>query len=137
LGFESISVGNRDFMLFEKANPNDICGAAINSAEVSEIDTANFRTLRTMLKKTRAIQVWRLNKTWPILKVMVESPEEFRNIRGLTIEFDFTYAELIMRVLEVFADQLTEFYLSETTYQERHEQAYMSLVKAILCRSSA
>ena len=55
LGFESISVGNRDFKLFEKADPHDICGAAINSAEVSEIDTANFRTLRTMLKKTRAI----------------------------------------------------------------------------------
>jgi hypothetical protein len=52
LGFNSVQIGNKDFKLFEKVSPLAIVGPAIHSPESTLVDTANLRTMITLLSKT-------------------------------------------------------------------------------------
>ena len=60
-----------------------------------ETDRSNLRTLVNLLKKTKVLQLVRLNETWPILKILSDNEAKFPSITGLHIEFDPAYSELI------------------------------------------
>jgi hypothetical protein len=66
-------------------------------------DRANLRTLVSLLKKTRVVELDRIMVTWPILKLILDNPAEFPNIVGLVIECKQDLQPLISRVADRMA----------------------------------
>ena len=83
-----------------------------------EEDRGNLRTLVNLLKVTRNLELNRMTRTFPIVKILVENPLSFTNLRGLSIEFSHEHKELIESLPEVLLKNLYELTLVEPPYFE-------------------
>ena len=71
-----------------------------------------------LLKVTRNLELNRMTRTFPIVKILVENPLSFTNLRGLSIEFSHQHKDLIESLPEVFLRNLFELTLVEPPYFE-------------------
>jgi hypothetical protein len=79
----------------------------------TQTDAANLRTLVIMLKKTKVLRIDRLNICWPILRVLINNPQEFPDLVGFHIEYNPQYHDLVCTVANVYGPRLHTISLVE------------------------
>ncbi len=134
LGFEKVSIGNRGFKLFDEVDPGQLKGLSLELVQCRQSDKDNLRTLVKLLKKTSCVSIDRLEVCWPVLKIIVENPLEFKNILGLHIEFDPRYHSLINQIAEHYAPKIKYFSMTEAIVKYPSPSAYLKVLAEILQR---
>jgi hypothetical protein len=69
-----------------------------------------------LLKKSKGVLLYRLDITWPVLKIIVDNPLEFSNLTQFAIEYNPIYTELILKVADLFGPKLKVLKMSDIFY---------------------
>lgn len=85
-----------------------------------------------LLKKTAFVSIDRLEVCWPVLKIIVENPLEFKNISGFHIEFDPRFHTLIKQIADYYAPKIKYFSMTEAIVKYPNPNAYLAALADIL-----